>query len=375
MAQAAEGHYEDHYADRNLQGMAITRYGHALPTRTIEVVEAGHPVPDEAGVTATLRALDSLRGLDPDDLLLCLISGGASALLCAPHGVTLEQKAELTRTLLASGATISEINCVRKHLSRVKGGRLAAATSASVVGLIVSDVVGDDLASIGSGPTAPDPTTFAEALEILDRYGVAAGAAYSHLEAGKSGAHRETPKPRDPLFDRVDNRLVAGNQQSLEAAAAVIEKHGLTPHVLSSTVEGEAREVACVHAAIVRQVRQHGQPFARPCALISGGETTVTVRGSGRGGRNSEFLLALAIELCDLPGVYALAADTDGIDGSEDNAGAIYDVAAFHRVQVAEARRLLANNDSYTFFERAERLFTTGPTRTNVNDLRIVIIE
>lgn len=372
MAQAVEAHYPL----ETLEGLVITRYGHALPTRRLEVIEAAHPVPDAAGSRATERVLELAGSLGPDDLLLCLISGGGSALLTAPEGLDLAQKAELTRQLLACGADITEMNTVRKHLSRVKGGRLAAAAApARVLSLILSDVVGDDVSSIASGPTAPDPSTFEEALEVLARYQLDAPEARRQLERGQAGRIPETPKPGDALFGRVENVLVASNQQSLEAAAAALREAGLPAHILSDSVTGEAREVARVHAALARQIIRYGQPFARPCALISGGETTVTLKGrAGRGGRNGAFALSLALELDGLPNVYALAADSDGVDGSEDNAGAFVTPDALNELGARRARAYLDASDSYGFFERAGLLLTTGPTHTNVNDVRIVLV-
>ncbi|HEX7022743.1 MAG TPA: DUF4147 domain-containing protein [Trueperaceae bacterium] len=375
MAQAAEAHYHPRLGDgRKLEGLVVTRYGAALPTESIEVVEAGHPIPDEAGRQATQRVLRLVRKLGPGDLLLCLISGGGSALLTAPAGVSALEQADLTRALLRSGATIQEMNVVRKHLSHIKGGRLAAASPARVVSLILSDVAGDDPSAVASGPTVPDPSTFQQALDVLDRYGLEARAARAYLERGAAGEIPETPKPGDPLFDRVHNHIVAGAQRMLEAAAAHLEAHGIRALILSESLTGEARQAAVFHAALARQVRSHGQPAEPPCALISGGETTVTVRGRGRGGRNTEFLLALGLALGGLPGVHALAADSDGIDGDSDNAGALLGPDAFARVSRPEAARMLDDNDSYAFFERAGGLLVTGPTHTNVNDLRIVLI-
>lgn len=375
MARAAEKHYKEHYG-AGLSGLVITRYAHALPTESVEVVEAGHPVPDEAGLEATERVLRLAHTLDEGDLMLSLVSGGGSALLAAPDGVSLAQKAELTGALLHSGADITEMNTVRKHLSRVKGGRLAAAAApARVLSLIISDVAGDDLSAIASGPTVPDPTTFSDALAVLDRYGLHAPAARRHLEAGVAGRVGETPKPGDTLFGRVENRIVASSQGSLEAAAGFFRIEGIAPLILSESLTGEAREAAKFHAALVRQIKRHAQPVARPCVLLSGGETTVTVRGEGRGGRNSEFALALALELRGLEGVYALAADSDGIDGSEDNAGALIGPNVFDVLGVREARAYLENNDAYSFFAATDRLLMTGPTHTNVNDLRMVLVE
>ncbi len=371
MARAVETHYEG----TELEGLVITRYGHGLPTRNIEVVEAAHPVPDQAGLNATERILTLAHSLGPDDLLLCLISGGGSALLTAPRGVSLVQKAELTKALLRSGADIQEMNTVRKHLSKIKGGQLAAAAApAKVVSLIVSDVAGDDLSSIASGPTVADPSNFAEALAILDRYKLDFPAVRRHFEAGVAGNLAETPKPGSAALARVENYLVASAQQALEAAADFLFAKGVTPLILTESLTGEAREAAKFHAALARQVISRGQPLSRPCALLSGGETTVTVRGSGRGGRNSEFALSLALELFGLADVYALAADTDGIDGSEDNAGAIIGPDIFALVGRQEAQKYLDANDSYSFFAKAGALLNTGPTQTNVNDLRILLI-
>ena len=371
MAQAVESHY----TKLPLEGLVITRYGHALPTTHIEVAEAAHPVPDEAGAAATARLLKLCRGLGQDDLLLCLISGGGSALLTAPAGLSLAESAALTQDLLKSGATIREMNVVRKHLSNVKGGRLAAAAGAArVVSLILSDVVGDHLPSIASGPTVPDESSYQDALDILERYDLRAPAARQQLERGLRGEVPETPKPGDPVFEGNEVHLVASAQQSLAAAKAYLESQTIPSHILSSSVEGEARDVAKVHAAIARQVREHGEPFSAPCALLSGGETTVTVRHSGRGGRNGEFALSLACELNALNGVYALAADTDGIDGSEANAGAFVTPDMFSKVGLKRARDRLEHNDSYSYFEEADLLFRTGPTNTNVNDLRIILI-
>ena len=371
MARIVEAHYQGH----KLEGFVITRYAHALPTRTLEVVEAGHPVPDKAGRAATARALELARSLGPDDLLLCLISGGGSALLTAPNGVSFEQKIALTRALLRSGADITEMNTLRKHLSKVKGGRLAAAAApARVLSLILSDVAGDELSSIASGPTVVDSSTFEDALDVLDRYDLPFPEVRRFLEKGMRGEVPETPKPGDVIFERVQNIIVGSAQGMLERVADFFLGRGVTPLILSDSLTGEAREAARFHAALVRQVVRHAQPVARPCVLLSGGETTVTVRGDGRGGRNSEFLLALALELRGLPDVYALAADTDGVDGSEDNAGAVVGPDVFERVGVREALRHLDDNDSYSFFAAADALFVTGPTHTNVNDLRIILI-
>ncbi len=370
MAQAVERHWPG-----PLEGLVITRYGHRAPCSRIEVVEAAHPVPDLAGREAAERVLAMVQGLTADDLVLCLISGGGSSLMALPApGLTLTDKQQINKALLKSGANITEMNCVRKHLSGIKGGQLAVACHpAAVVGLLMSDIPGDDPAVIASGPTVPDRTTFAQALEILRRYGIDEPAAvFAHLRRGA----QETPKPGDARLARVDNRLVAAPQQALEAAAAAARAQGITPIILSDCIEGEAREVAIMHAAIARQVINHGQPAGTPCLLLSGGETTVTVRGKGRGGRNAEFLLALALALDGLPCAYALAADTDGIDGTEDNAGALIGPDTLSRARAAslDARARLADNDGYSFFSALGDLLVTGPTLTNVNDFRAILI-
>ena len=365
---------EKHYEGIALEGLVITRYGHAVATKHIEVVEAAHPVPDAAGVAATRRILELAQSLDKDDLLLCLISGGGSALLVAPEGVTLEEKAHLTKALLKSGADIREMNAVRKHLSGVKGGKLArAAYPAKVMSLIISDVTGDDLSSIASGPTAPDSSTFEDALNILDRYGIEAPEVRMRFQKGVAGELADTPKPGDAVFESAENKIVANAQGVLERSAAYFRNEGVTPLILTESLTGEAKEAAKFHAALARQVKQHGQPLKPPCILLSGGETTVTVRGSGRGGRNSEFLLSLALELDGLENVYALAADTDGIDGVEDNAGAVIGPDALGALRL-EARGFLENNDAYTFFQQTGALLRTGPTLTNVNDLRMLLV-
>lgn len=367
MARAVETHW-----DGALSGIVVTRYGHAVPCERIEVVEAGHPISDEVGACATARMCAMLQGLSADDLVLCLISGGGSALLTAPPpGVALVDEQELTKSLLKSGATISEMNCVRKHLSMVRGGRLGlAAAPARVVTLIISDVPGDDPSTIASGPTVPDPTTRQEARDILARYGlVIPPTILSWLDDPAS----ETPKPGS--FD-AECYLIATPQMALEAAAVVARQLGFDPLILGSAIEGEAREVAKVHAGIARQVREYGQPAQSPCVLLSGGETTVTVTGKGRGGRNSEFLLALSLALDGMSDVHALAADTDGIDGTEDNAGAIIgpDILGRGRAAGLSAVQSLTANDAYRFFERTGSLLKTGPTMTNVNDFRAILI-
>src|SRR5271157_2515364 len=371
MAAAVEAHW-----DAPMEGLVVARYGHGAPCQTIKVVEASHPVPDSAGQEAARRILEMVQGLGLDDLLLCLISGGGSALLALPApGLTLDDKQSINRALLRSGATIGEMNCVRKHLSAIKGGRLAAAAApANVVSLIISDVPGDDISVIASGPTAPDVTTSVEALAILDKYKIdVPRSVLNHL----SGKQSETPKPGDARLANVTNILIATPQDSLEAAARVAQDAGFHPLILSDSIEGESRDVALVHAAIARQIARHGQPCEIPCALISGGETTVTVRGSGRGGRNAEFLLSLGLALNGQAGIAALAADTDGIDGSEDNAGAFLlpDMPARAAALGIDLKAHLANNDAYTVFDKLGDLLITGPTLTNVNDFRVILID
>ena len=358
-----------------LDGLVVTRYGHGVTCRRIEVVEAAHPVPDAAGRDAARRILHMVSGLTADDLVLCLISGGGSALLSLPApGLSLDNKQAVNRALLKSGADIAQMNCVRKHLSAIKGGRLAAAAApARVAALIISDVPGDDPATIASGPTVADPTTFADARAILERYGIAPPPAVAaHLAA----AVDETPKPGDARLAGARATVIACPQDSLEAAAARERAAGVEPVILGDAIEGEAREVARVMAGIARQVARHGQPAAAPCVLLSGGETTVTVRGHGRGGRNAEFLLALAIALDGARGIHALACDTDGIDGTEDNAGAILGPDTLRRAEAAglEPKACLADNDGYGVFKSLGDLVMTGPTLTNVNDFRAVLV-
>jgi hydroxypyruvate reductase len=358
---------EDHWPGP-LKGLVVTRYGHGMACRSIEVVEAGHPVPDAAGQAAAKRILAMVKGLGAEDLVICLLSGGASALLALPApGITLEDKQVVTRELLRSGATIAEINCVRKHLSAIKGGRLAAAAfPAQVTSFAISDVPGDDPAVIGSGPTIADPTTFFDARRILTKY------AMSPPPAVATRLHRaddETPKPGDPRLAQTSYQLVATPREALEAAAKAARDAGATAIMLGDAIEGEARTVAQQQAVLARR-------SARGTVLLSGGETTVTVRGRGRGGRNSEFLLALALALEGAPGIYALAADTDGSDGTEDNAGAFIgpDTLARLRFKGLDAAALLANNDAWSAFAALQDLLVTGPTFTNVNDFRAILI-
>jgi len=371
MARAVEDHWPG-----PLSGVVVTRYGHRVRTRDIEIVEAAHPVPDLAGREAAERILAAVKGLTEDDLVLCLISGGGSALMTLPApGLTLQDKQAINRALLRSGANITEMNCVRKHLSAIKGGRLAAAAApARVVTLTISDVPGDDPAVIASGPTVADRTTFADALAILHKYGITdPPQVLEHLRA----AADETPKPGDPRLARSEVRMIATPQMALEAAAAVALEAGVRPLILGDAIEGESRDVAMVHAGIARQVLRHRQPVPAPCVLLSGGETTVTVRGQGRGGRNVEFLLALAVALDGAPGVHALAGDTDGIDGAEETAGAIVtpDTLARAAALGVDAKARLADNDGHGFFEALGDTVVTGPTLTNVNDFRAVLIE
>jgi glycerate 2-kinase len=374
MARAVEAHWP---ASRPLSGLVVTRYGHGVgPLKRIEVVEASHPVPDVAGREAAQRILDLVRGLGPDDLVLCLISGGGSALLSLPApGIELADKQAINRALLNSGAAISDMNCVRKHLSAIKAGRLAAAAApAEVVSLIISDVPGDDPSVIASGPTVPDPSTLAEAREVLTRYGIEVPPA---VKAWLAKPEAETPKPGDPAFARVTNRIIATPQASLEAAAHVAREAGYAPLILGDALEGEAREVGRVMSGIARQVVAHRQPIPAPCALISGGETTVTIHGKGRGGRNVEYLLSLAIALDGLPGVHAIAGDTDGVDGAEEIAGAIItpDTLARARALGIDAKDRLADNDGHGFFEALGDQVVTGPTLTNVNDFRAILVD
>ena len=368
-------------ADAALSGLVVTRYDHVPPgyrarPGRIEVVEASHPVPDEAGRRAAARIAGLATGLTADDLVLCLISGGGSALLALPApGLTLEDKQAINKALLRSGAAIDEMNCVRKHLSAIKGGRLAASCApARVVTLLISDVPGDSPEVIASGPTVPDASTCADALAICRRYGIELPpAARMGLESGAF----ESPKPGDARFEGHEVHMIATPQQSLEAAAALARSAGIEAHILSDEMEGESREVGKVQAALARAVAQRGTPFARPCVILSGGETTVTVKGKGgRGGRATEFLLGCAIALQGQPGVHALAADTDGIDGIEDNAGAVVspDTLARAAAQGLKAAEFLDRNDAYSFFAELGDLVTPGPTFTNVNDFRALLI-
>lgn len=369
MAQAVEQAW-----DGPLTGLVVTRYGHAVTCTRIEVVEAAHPVPDAAGQRAAGRILDLVTGLGEDDLALVLISGGGSALLALPApGITLADKQAISTALLRSGASIGEMNLVRKHLSAIKGGRLAAAAyPARTVGLLISDVPGDDPSIIASGPTVAEASTPAQALAVLDAYHVEVPVAVrAHLDTAPG-----CPAPDDPRMSRVANHVIAAPQQSLEAAAARAGDAGVTPVVLSDCLEGEARQVGIMLAGIARQVRRHGQPAAPPCVLLSGGETTVTVRGQGRGGRNVELLLSLSIALRGLPGVYAIACDTDGIDGTDEVAGALIGPDTLRRAHILglDPAAALSDNDGHGFFAALGDQVITGPTLTNVNDFRAILI-
>jgi glycerate 2-kinase len=371
MARAVEDHWQG-----PLSGLVVTRYGYGVPCERIEIVEAAHPVPDEAGLVAAERMLHLVRDLDEDDLVLCLISGGGSALLPLPApGLNLEHKQDVGRALLQSGATISEFNCVRRHLSAIKGGRLGAACHpARVLTLMISDVPGDRPLDIASGPTVGDPTTCADALAILNRYGIEVSPAVRELlESGRG----ESVKPGDPRLARAQWRMIATPQMALEAAAVKAREAGYAAHILGDAIEGEAREVGRVLGAIALQVAARGQPFVAPCVLLSGGETTVAVRGHGRGGRNVEFLLSLAITLDGHPLVNALAGDTDGVDGLEEIAGATISPDTLRRAWAKGLRptEALANNDGHGFFGALGDAVITGPTRTNVNDFRAILID
>jgi hydroxypyruvate reductase len=370
MAQALEQHWAG-----PLTGLVVTRYGYAVPCERIEIVEAAHPVPDQAGLDAARRMMSLVQGLSADDTVICLISGGGSALLPLPlEGVTLEDKQLVNRALLASGATIGEMNCVRRHLSGIKGGRLAAACHpARVITLLISDVPGDRPADIASGPTVGDPTTCLDALAIVKRYGIELPAAVREvLESGRG----ESIKPGDARLARCETRMIATPQMALEAAAVVAREAAITPYILGNAIEGEARDVGKAMAGMALQVAEYGQPFARPCVMLSGGETTVTVRGQGRGGRNVEFLLSLGLTLEGRAGIHAIAGDTDGVDGQEEIAGAVLAPDTLERawelgIKPADS---LQNNDGHGFFGALGDSVVTGPTLTNVNDFRAVLV-
>jgi hydroxypyruvate reductase len=370
MAQALERNWPG-----PLEGLVVTRYDYGVPCERIEIVEAAHPVPDEAGYCAARRMLDMVRCLSADDLVICLISGGGSALLSLPApGITMAEKQAVNKALLASGATISEMNCVRRHISAIKGGRLAAACApARVVTLLISDVPGDDPIDIASGPTAPDPSTCADALAILSRYGIDTPASVRAVLQSGLG---ESIKPGDERLAASELRMAVTPRMALQAAAAVAQASGVRCHLLGDSLEGEARDVGKVMAGVTRHIAAHGEPFATPCILLSGGETTVTVKGEGRGGRNVEFLLSLGVALEGLPGVYALAGDTDGVDGVEEIAGAFLTPDSLARAAALglRPRESLDRNDGHGFFEALGDSVVTGPTLTNVNDFRAILI-
>jgi glycerate 2-kinase len=371
MAQAFEKLWEGPF-----EGLIVTRYGYDAPTQKLEVLEASHPVPDEAGLNAAARMLKLVDGLSADDLVIALVCGGGSALLPAPAGaLTLTDEIAVNEALLASGAPIAAMNCVRKHVSNIKGGRLAAACyPARVVSLVVSDIPGDNPALVASGPTVPDATTREDALKIVETYGMKLPeAVMAHLRSPQADA----PMPDDPRFAGNAVHVIASAAVSLEAAAAESKRLGIEAVILSDAIEGEAREVGGVHAALVREVATRNRPFAKSVLILSGGETTVTLRAKGKGGRNSEFLLAFAIGVDGVAGIYALAADTDGIDGSEDNAGAFCDGSTVARMRAAgiDAKAMLQGNNAWTAFNAVDDLFVPGPTGTNVNDLRAILVR
>lgn len=379
MAAAFERAWAEKH-DAPLEGVVVTRYGYGTPCQRIEIIEAAHPVPDEAGLQASKRLFDAVSGLTEDDLVVALVSGGGSALLPSPpEGLTLQDEIAVNKALLASGAPISAMNAIRKHLSTIKGGRLAAAAHpAKVFSLVVSDIPGDNPAFVASGPTVPDATSRDEALKIIERYRLELPqAALDHIRS--EAAH--APKPDDKVFARNEVRVIASAAVSLDAAVKEARRHGVEAVILSDSMEGEAREVAHVHAAIAREVADRDRPFKKPVVILSGGETTVTIRGKGgpgggKGGRNSEFLLSFALDIDGYDNIHALAADTDGIDGSEDNAGAFADGSTVSRLQKAgeDGAARLANNDAWTAFDAIGDLFVPGPTGTNVNDLRAILI-
>lgn len=366
-------------ANAPLDGLVVTRYGHKLPTHKIEVIEAGHPIPDKNGEWASRKILSAVKALELEDLLICLLSGGGSSLLALPSdGISLQDLQEVTHQLLRCGASVQEINAVRKHLSVIQGGRLAASCKAQILALIISDVTGDAATHIASGPCAPDPTTYSDALAVLERYNLRVPTEIKKfLSAGKDQVANETPKPGSSVFSRVENRIIANAHQSLVAAANYFQSLNIATLILGDTVVGESREIAKSYAALAREIYLYPQPLIKaPIVLLSGGETTVTIRGHGHGGRNSEFLLSLLIELADQPRTYALACDTDGLDGNQNNAGAFIVPGSLIRAPKIglDAVASLDNNDAYTFFKQLNDLVITGPTYTNVNDYRAILI-
>jgi len=378
MAQAIE----EIFGDRIIKGIITTKTGHALPLKRTEIIEASHPIPDQKGLAGTEKMVHLLKDSGPRDLVLFLLSGGASALMPMPsHPILLEEKQEVTQLLLDCGADIKEINTIRKHISQIKGGRLAQlAYPSTVLGFILSDIVGDPLDAIGSGPTVPDTSTFEEAFEILKKYNLlneVAPSVHRHLLSGKEGKVEETPKPGDPSFEKVHNLLIGSNRLALQTAARESKSLGFNTIIISSSIVGETKEAAGFHAAIAREVAQYGNPIVRPACLISGGETTVTIRGNGLGGRNQEFALAGALEIEGVEKVVLLSGGTDGTDGPTDAAGAIADSTTVTRARAIglDPRAYLENNDAYPFFKKLGDLLMTGPTRTNVMDVRIILVD
>ena len=370
MALAVEQH-----TSAVLEGLVITRYGHAVECQQIKIIEAGHPVPDQQGMSAAASMLEIASGLTEKDSVLCLISGGGSSLLSLPApGLSLKDKQGVTSKLLKCGATIHEINCIRKHLSAIKGGRLAVACSpAPLLTLAISDVPGDDLSVIASGPTVADPSTFEDALKILTKYDISEPkSVLKHLE----NATDETPKPGDSRLQNVENHLIATPKQSLRAAAQAVSEAGMTPLILGDSLEGESRDVGKMHSKKALQIQKNCNPVSPPAVILSGGETSVTVKGSGRGGPNTEFMLALLQELRGQDGIWAIACDTDGIDGTEENAGAFISLESFKKSEELglDTSCFLSNNDSYSFFYELGDLVSPGPTMTNVNDFRAVLV-
>lgn len=376
MAAAMEELAGDHLT----AGLVIVKYGHLFPVKKTKIIEAGHPIPDQKGVEGANELVSLLKNTAAQDLVICLISGGGSALLPLPAtGLTLDEKQKTTRALLACGADITEINAIRKHLSQLKGGQLARLIApATTLSLILSDVIGDPLDSIASGPTVGDPTTFDQCLKIINKYGLAdtlPAAVMNHLRQGAEGAISETPKPEDPLFSRVSNHIIASNRQAVNAAAEMARKLGYHPLILSTFIEGETRDIARMHAAIAREIHHSGNPLSPPACVISGGETTVTITGNGLGGRNQEFVLAAALDIDNLPNTVIVSIGTDGTDGPTDAAGAIADGKTLQRAreQGLNAREYLSNNDAYHFFQPLHDLLITGPTNTNVMDIRLIL--
>jgi glycerate 2-kinase len=374
-ASAAMAHALEQHWQGPISGVVVTRYGYAVACQHITILEASHPVPDMAGQQAATDILATVSDLTADDLVICLISGGGSSLMSLPaEGISFADKQAVNKTLLSCGATIQEMNCIRKHISLVKGGQLAAqAYPAKILSLMISDVPGDDMSSIASGPTVADNSTFADAINIVCRYDMQLP---DSVMAYLQQAQNETPNQDDNRLSTTKNIIIAAPQMSLEAAAEVAIEHGFTPLILGDSIEGESRDVALVHAGIAQQVVRHAQPIKPPCILLSGGETTVTLKGNGRGGRNAEFALSLAVALKSEPNIWGIACDTDGIDGSEDNAGAVITPTTLNRAFAAGCKAIdyLDNNDGYSFFETIGDLVMTGPTMTNVNDFRAILI-